>query len=224
MEAKKLFNVKTLVVLAVLSAIAYILASVIRIPLVPGPVNLGYEPKDVVLVIAGFLYGPFAPLAMAAAIALLEGFTTSVLGPIGIPMNFISSVAFACTASVIYKKWHTLKGASVGLVISVFLTVIVMLLWNYALTPILMGWPRERVVPLLVPLFLPFNLIKYSLNAAFTVMLYKPLRIALGKSGILPASKSPDSKPSKLSIGVILAAAFVIITCVVVALSWQGLI
>jgi len=224
MNTKRKLDVKTLAVLGVLSAIAFILASLIRIPLVPTVGFLGYEPKDVILVIAGFLYGPFAPLTMAAVISLVEGFTTSVLGPIGIPMNFISSVAFCCTASAIYRKWHTLIGAAVGLGVGVVLTTGVMLLWNYALTPILMGFPRPAVEEMLIPGFLPFNLIKYTLNAAITMLLYKPIRKALDKSRLMPISAESETNPTKISLGVLLISAFILITCIVVVLSWQGII
>jgi riboflavin transporter FmnP len=224
MKIKKKLDLKTLTVLGVLCAIAYILASLIRIPLVPAVGFLGYEPKDVVFVIAGFLYGPFAPLVMAAVIALLEGFTTSVMGPIGIPMNFIASVTFGCTASIVYRKWHTIEGAVVGLTLSVVLTTGVMLLWNYALTPILMGIPRHVVEAMLIPGFLPFNLIKCTLNAAIIMLLYKPIRKALEMSRLLPVSAEPDAKPAKISIGVLLVSAFILITCIVVVLSWQGII
>ena len=222
-KAKKV-DLKTMVVLAMLSAVSFILASLIRIPLVPAVGFLGYEPKDVIYVIAGFIYGPAAPLVMATVVSLVEGFTTSVMGPIGIPMNFIASVAFACTASAIYKKWRTLAGAAVGLLISVVVTTIVMLLWNYALTPILLGYPRAAVEAMLIPGFLPFNLIKCTLNAAITMLLYKPIRNALSKSRLLPAAKRHDEKASKLSIGVLLISAFIIITCIAVVLSWQGII
>jgi len=221
---KKKLDVKTLTVLGMLSAIAYILASLIRIPLVPAVGFLGYEPKDVILVIAGFLYGPFAPLAMAAVIAVVEGFTTSVMGPIGMPMNFIASVAFCCTASAIYKKWHTLIGAAIGLAAGVILTTIVMLLWNYALTPILLGIPRPVVEGMLIPGFLPFNLIKCTLNAAITMLLYKPIKKALGMSKLIPVSPETGEKPSKISLGVILISAFILLTCIAVVLSWQGVI
>ena len=224
MNKEKKLNVKTIVVLAALSAIAYILASVIRIPLVPAVGFLGYEPKDVILVIAGFIYGPVAPLVMATVIALLEGFTTSVMGPIGIPMNFIASCAFACTASAIYKKWRTLTGAAVGLTVGVVVTTIVMLLWNYALTPILLGIPRPVVQAMLIPGFLPFNLIKGTLNAAITMLLYKPLRAALDKSRLLPITDGSVSGNRKISTIALLASAFVLITCIVVVLSWQGVI
>ena len=225
MNSGRKFDVKMFVVLAMLSAVAYILASLIRIPLVPAVGFLGYEPKDVVLVIAGFIYGPVAPLVMAVVISLLEGVTTSVLGPVGIPMNFIASVSFACTASFIYKKRKTIAGAGIGLGVGVIVTTVVMLLWNYALTPILMGMPRAAVVQLLVPGFLPFNIIKGALNASIALLLYKPVRKALGRSGLLPVSgDSKAARASKVSVGVILVALFVILTCAFVVLSWQGVI
>jgi len=217
-------NVKMLVILAMLSAVAFVLASVIRIPLVPAVGFLGYEPKDVVLVIAGFIFGPLAPLAMITVISLLEGFTTSVLGPIGIPMNFIASAAFSCTASVIYKKWKTLRGAAVGLGVGVVVTTVIMLLWNYALTPILLGIPRQAVEELLIPGFLPFNLIKGTLNAAIAMLLYKPIRIALSNARLLPISDDSEERAAKISIVTLLVSMFIVITCVLVVLSWQGVI
>ena len=224
MISDKRLNTKTFVVLAMLSAIAYILASILRIPLVPAVSFLGYEPKDVVLVIAGFLYGPLAPLVMSVTISLIEGFTTSALGPIGIPMNLISSCAFACTASFIYLKKHTLKGAIIGLAIGTVTVTGVMLLWNYALSPILMGWPRSVIRDLLIPGFLPFNLIKGTLNSAITVLLYKPIRKALGKSKLLPVPASSDVKLSKVNLWALLVPAFIILTCAMVVLSMRGII
>jgi len=216
---------RKLTILALLSAIAYILASLIRIPLVPAVGFLGYEPKDVILVIAGFIFGPIAPLLMISVIALLEGFTTSVLGLIGIPMNFIASVSFCCTAAAIYKKWRTLFGAAVGLAVGVVVNTVVMLLWNYSLTPILMGIPREQVEALLIPGFLPFNLIKGALNASIAMLLYKPLRMALAGARLLPKSEElAENTSGKINIGALLVSALIVLTCVLVVLSWQGVI
>ena len=50
-------NVRKLVILAVLSAIAYLTVFFIRIPMVE---FLKYEPKDVIITIAAFLFGPLA--------------------------------------------------------------------------------------------------------------------------------------------------------------------
>ena len=54
---KKTFSVKRMVLLAMMAAIAYVMMCFIRIPVV---MFLKYEPKDVIITIAGFLFGPFS--------------------------------------------------------------------------------------------------------------------------------------------------------------------
>ncbi len=95
-------------------------------------------------------------------------------------MNVISSCSFASTAAFVYKKKRKLSGVIIGLFSGWGCMVLVMLLWNYLIAPIYMGYPREAVVELLIPAFLPFNLIKGGLNAAITMIIYKPVAKALG--------------------------------------------
>lgn len=90
-------------------------------------------------------------------------------GILGILMNVISTCAFACTASFIYKRKRTLGGALIGLGSGIILSTAMMLLWNWAITPIYMGYPRSAVAAMLLPVFAPFNLIKSTLNASFTL-------------------------------------------------------
>ena len=61
----------------------------------------------------------------------------------------------------------------------------IMPIWNYLVAPIYMGYPREEVAKLLLPAFLPFNLIKGGLNAVITILLYKPVMMAFSHSHIL---------------------------------------
>ena len=212
---------KKLAILAVLSAIAYVLMVFIRIPVV---LFLSYEPKDVIIAIGGFLFGPLAAAAMSVVVALVEMVTVSTTAYYGAIMNALSSCTFACTAAIIYKKWHKLPGAAIGLLGGIVITVPVMLLWNYLIVPLYAGWPREDVARMLVPYFLPFNLLKYGLSAAITMLIYKPLRIALDKSRLLPVSSVPAAKPAKINIGVIVVSVFVIATCVLFILSYRGII
>ncbi|MCL2366202.1 MAG: ECF transporter S component [Oscillospiraceae bacterium] len=211
---------KKIAVLAMLSAVAFIF-SLIRIPTVA---FLRYEPKDVIMVIGGFLYGPMAVIPMSIVVSFVEMLTVSDTGPIGMIMNIIATCSYACTASFIYKRWRTFQGAAVGLILGIVVNVPVMLLWNYFVTPFHMGVAREVVVQMLVPVFLPFNVVKGSLTAAMTMILYKPIRSALVKSRLMPVSASSVARSSKVSFGVVLVSAFVIITCAVVVLSWQGVI
>ncbi len=40
------------------------------------------------------------------------------------------------------------------------LMTLIMVLWNYLITPIYMGYPREAVAKLLLPAFVPFKYVK----------------------------------------------------------------
>ena len=71
-------------------------------------------------------------------------------------MNIISSCTLVCTASYIYKKKRTLSGAVIGLVSGTLIMTLAMLLWNYLITPIYMGYPREAVAELLLPIVFCF--------------------------------------------------------------------
>ncbi|MCL2539285.1 MAG: ECF transporter S component [Oscillospiraceae bacterium] len=211
--------VRTLTVLAVLSALAYLSMFFIKIPVV---LFLSYEPKDVFIALAGFFYGPVPAFAVSLVVSFVEMITVSATGWIGFTMNVVSSSAFVCTAAVIYKKKHDIKGALIGLMSGVLVATVVMLLWNYFLTPIFMGIPRAAVAELLLPAFLPFNLVKYGLNAAVTMLIYKPVVSALRSSRLLPASENKEAPKGKLNKGVLLLSAFVLITCVLLILVLQG--
>jgi hypothetical protein len=56
------------------------------------------------------------------------------------------------------------------------------------------------------------------------LLLYKPLRVALSKSQLLPAPDASTAKQSRMSIGVLLIAAFIILTCVLFVLSFRDII
>ena len=222
-------NIKSskLVSLAMLSAFSFLVMLIKTPPIFPAPFNfLMYEAKDVVIVIGGFLYGPLSAMAVALVVALTEWFSgVSTTGIWGALMNFLSSCTFACTAALVYKNWRKLPGAAVGLIGGIAVTVPVMLLWNYLIVPIYTGAPRDFIAASLVPVFLPFNLIKYGLSAAITMLLYKPIRIALDKSKLLPVAATEGGKSSlKVNFGVIAVSLFIIITSVLLILSYQEII
>ena len=51
-------STKKLTTIAILSAMAMVLNLLIHFPLVPAVSFLSYDPKDIIIVIAGFIYGP----------------------------------------------------------------------------------------------------------------------------------------------------------------------
>lgn len=207
---------------AMLCAIAYVVMMLIHVKLVPAAPFLTYDPKDVVIALGGLIWGPGMACIVTSVVALVEMVTVSETGIIGCIMNFVSTFAFAGTAAVIYKKKHTLSGAVIGLVAGCLVMTSVMLLWNYILTPIYMGTPREQVAGMLIPIFLPFNLLKAVLNAGFTYLLYKPLVTALRKAGLIEASAG--TKASKTSWVMMLMAVLAIVACILIVLYMKGTI
>lgn len=212
-------NVKKMVLIAMLAAVAYLLVCFIRIPVIPILPFLNYEPKDVIITIGGFLMGPMTAFICSLVVSLVEMVTISTTGPIGCIMNLLSTCSFACIAALIYKKRHDLTGAILGLAAGSTTMVAAMLLWNWLITPLYMGYPREAVEALLIPAFLPFNLLKAGFNTALTLMLYKPLVSALRRTGLVSGSPAQQQQSK---VGIYLVGAVLLITCILLLLVLQG--
>ena len=210
-------NTKRMTTLAMLCAAAYIAVFFIRIPIMPAVPFLKYEPKDIIIVMSGFIYGPFSAFTVSALVSVLEFITISDTGVIGLVMNILSSCSFACVAAGIYKAKHTLKGAITGLVCGVVAMCAVMLLWNYLITPLYMKIPREVIAGMLLPAFLPFNLIKGILNGALTLLLYKPVVKALRKTGNIPSAGEETVSPA----GMVIGGVFLIVTVMALILVFK---
>ena len=205
---KPKMKTKELTSLAVFAAVAFVAMVLIKVPVVQW---LKYEPKDIILVIASFIYGPVPGLFAAIAVAAVEMLTVSDTGIIGLLMNILASGIYCVTASFIFS------GAIIGLVSASALTVVAMLLWNWLVTPLYMGVPREMVVEMLLPVFLPFNSIKVAINSACAMLLYNPIVTALRKAHLLPPKQTNGQKKmlpvilSLLGAAIILAGAIALI-------------
>lgn len=219
----KKINTKTLVTLAMLCAVAYMLMFITR-GLPPIVQWLKYDPKDVIITIGGFIYGPFSALLVSAVVSVIEMVTVSTTGWIGMIMNILASGMFACSAAVAYKKKHTLKGAVLGLMLGCILTTLVMLLWNYLITPIYMGVPRSVVADMLIPVFLPFNLLKTVANASLTMIVYKPLVKALRAAKLVSFSASAEKVDNNSKFKIIAISSLAFISCVLIVLVINGII
>ena len=215
-------NVRTLASLAMLSAIAYVVMLLSKLlPQVYGFLQL--DVKDTVICIGGFLFGPVAAAVVSIVVPLLEMFFASDTGPIGCLMNVLATASFCCTAAFVYKKMHTKKGAVIGLALGVAVLTAVMLLWNYLITPIYQGLPRETVAAMLPTIFLPFNVVKGGLNMALILVLYKPVVTALRKAHLVPESQT-GAQSRKLGAGFLLFSLALLATFVTIALVLMGIL
>lgn len=205
--------------IGMLCAVTYVMMAVGRIPVV---LFLKYDPSDVIVTLGGLIWGPMTSCIVSVVVASVEMVTVSSTGILGCIMNIVQTVSFACTASAIYRKKRTMSGAVIGLSAGCITSVLLMMLWNYLITPLYMGYSREAVAELLLPVFLPFNLLKSVLNAALTFVLYKPVITALRKGGYA-AMPEKESRRQKRN-GMTLLAVLLIVTCVLIILAMNGMI
>lgn len=211
-------DVKRLAILAMFTALGYICLFLFRFKVS----FLTLDFKDVFITMAGFVYGPLAALGVSLAESLLELATLSDTGFWGALMNFAGSAAFAVTASAVYKYNRNFKGAIIGLVSAVFCMTAVMLVMNLFITPIYAHTDMATVVGMILPLLLPFNLIKSVLNAALAFIFYKPVSQALKSIHLLPRSETAFSISKRSVIGLVIALAVMAAAVVVVISVFNG--
>lgn len=210
-----------IVVTAMLIAVSYIAALLSQlIPPVAG--FLSYDPKDAVVAIGGFLYGPMTAVVISVITSLIEMVTLSTTGVYGLIMNVISTCAFVVPAALLYKKLHNMKGAIGGLVLGMVAMTVSMLLWNYIITPMYMGVDRSVVVGMLPTVFLPFNLIKSGINTGLTMVLYKPLVTALRRANLVPAHEGKSG--GSYHAGFAVLSLVVLATFVLLFLAFTGVL
>ncbi len=205
-----------------LCALSFVAVLTIRIPLIPIVPFLEYEPKDVIILTGGFLFGPMSAVLISVIVSFIELFTISSSGIIGLIMNILSTITFVLPAAYFYKKKHNMKGALLGMILGVFLMTLVMVLWNYLITPIYMGYPREAVVKLLLPAIVPFNLLKGGINTALTLLIYKPLVTTLRKSNLITFTESETPRKRIFNLDMTLIASLLLVTCFLVIMVMKG--
>ena len=96
-------STKKITTVGMLCAMAMIVNVLISFPIVPAVSFLRYDPKDILIVIGGFIYGPMTSFLMSFICSIFEimlkgGNILDVL------MNMVSTCSFACTAAFLFKN------------------------------------------------------------------------------------------------------------------------
>ena len=176
MSRKGLMKTRTLVTAALLVALGVML-NFINFPILPAPADfLKYTPADIPTLLGSFALGPIVGSVIAVSRAILHSYTpASSGGPIGTVMDALTSVSFVGLAGVIYYFKRTRKGAVLGLAAATICVIVVSTVLNYFWAFPAYGAPADLVWATA----LPFNALKYSINAVLTFLLYKPLSVVL---------------------------------------------
>lgn len=208
--------VKKITLTAMFAALAYVLALIahfVPIQIVPSVGFLKYDPKDILICIAGFIMGPFYAIGVSVVVSFIEMITISSTAFYGFIMNVISTCAFVVPASLIYRYKKSFTGALISLLVGFISAIIVMTLWNIIITPIYMNVPRDVLVKnYLIPIII-FNAVKVGVNIALVLLLYKPLVTALRAIRLTDSAKTKFDLKSTLimcGIGLVLLITLII--------------
>lgn len=158
--------------LAMMIAISCVLVLLIRIPFPPAPF-LVYDPADIPIYITTFAFGPVSGLIVTLIVCFIQAFVLGGDGVYGFIMHFFATGLFCIIAGNMYRHKKSKKEAILALVVGVIAIVAAMCLANYIVTPIFMGAPKEAVLGMMVPIIIPFNLLKAGINAIITFLVYK---------------------------------------------------
>ena len=177
-------QIKKLAVMAMLVALSIVLVALVHFPIFAPVAFLEYDPADIPILIGTFAYGPLAGVALTVAVSVIQGLTVSAQsGVMGIAMHIFATTTLVLVAGTIYKIRHTRSGAVIALAAGVLAMTAAMMVFNHFITPYFItpdiadtaavAANREFVKTLLVPVIIPFNLIKAGVNGLVTFLVYK---------------------------------------------------
>jgi riboflavin transporter FmnP len=167
-------SVNKIAKLGVLSALGVVLMLLVRFPIFPAARFLEYDGGDISALIGTFLYGPGGGLIITVIVSVIQAMTVSAdAGWIGAIMHIAATGTMVVSAGLIYRKFRTFKGAVVALIVGSLGMTGVMAILNLIFTPMYMGVSIEMVKGMLLPIIIPFNLIKSIGNSAVTMLVYK---------------------------------------------------
>lgn len=166
---------------AMLSAIAVILAVSFHVPIIPAAAYLEYDMADIPILFITLSLGIPYGLISTIVVSVLQGVAASASGIIGIIMHIFATSILVIVSGLIYKRFNSIIGLIAALVVGVIAWVVGMIIFNIIFTPIFLGTPRQAVIEMIVPITIPFNLIKAGANSVAGAILYLTLSPILSR-------------------------------------------
>ena len=164
------WDVRELVTLAIFCAMGMAL-SFIQIPIFPPAPWLQYDPSGIVSLTAALMFGPGA----GVVVQVISWMPKLIMSPLGTLLTLVAMTGMVLTAGLVYQKLHSFKGAVVGLVVSAVPFIALAIAMNFVITPLYSGASIADVMAMVLPILIPFNLIKVTINVAVTLLVYKPV-------------------------------------------------
>ncbi|MEG2204023.1 MAG: ECF transporter S component [Oscillospiraceae bacterium] len=204
---------RRIAITAMFAAVATVLMY-FELPLPFMPPFLKVDPSSIAILIGSFILGPVSGIAMAFIKAFVHFFSSGT-GGVGELADFIITASFAVSASVVYRRHHTKRGAVLACAVgTVAISIAGVLANKFLLLPFFSQvMPVEAIFeacgavnPFIHDtnsylLFgaLPFNLIKGVLVSLLTFPVYKKLSVHIKRFiSELDGAPALGDRPAKL--------------------------
>ena len=170
------WSTRRIAVSALFVAAAMVL-SFVEVPIFPAAPYLKYDPSGIIVLVAGFAFGP----ATGAVVGTLMWLPHFFGNPFGALMGVIANLAMVIPAAAIYRARPTRAGSLMGMGVGLVCFIVACILMNLVITPLYApGTSVSDVAQLIVPVLLPFNLLKGLINCAITQAVYKTVSKLVG--------------------------------------------
>ncbi|MDD3693656.1 MAG: ECF transporter S component [Oscillospiraceae bacterium] len=174
-----------LVLMAMLAAISVVLVMLLRTPLLMAAPHLEYDMADVPVLLGTMMFGILPGLCILLIVSVIQAFLLGGNGWIGLLMHFVASGVLVVVVGLFHcrniKWWKTI----LGMVLGTIAMAVVMVPMNLIIAPIFFGSSMKDVVEMLVPIIIPFNLLKAGINCVITFVLLKALTPITSKNSQL---------------------------------------
>ncbi|WNB92972.1 ECF transporter S component [Bacillus sp. NEB1478] len=177
-------KVKQMVAVSMLSTIAYLLM-MLDFPFPGLPAFLKIDFSEVPALLAAIIFGPAAGIMVEAIKNMLHyGIVGSFTGvPVGELANFIAGTLFILPVSYMFRKQHTVKQLSIGLITGTILMTTMMGFLNYVIILPAYTWflgaqqmSSQMMLDFVLKGVTPFNLIKSTIIALLFIALFTRLK------------------------------------------------
>jgi riboflavin transporter len=177
-------KIKQMVAVSMLSTIAYVLM-MLDFPFPGLPPFLKIDFSEVPALLAAIIFGPIAGIMVEGIKNTLHyGIVGSFTGvPVGQLANFIAGVLFILPVSYLFRKKHTVKRLSGGLILGTALMTLTMGFLNYVIILPAYTWflgaepmSSQMMMDLIIKGITPFNLIKGTIITLLFLALYNRMK------------------------------------------------
>lgn len=170
------WSTKRIAITALFVALSMV-ASYIELPIFPLAPYLKYDPSGVVQLVSGLSFGA----GVGALVSVLSWLPHLFMDPFGGLMGILCALALTVPAALVYERVRSRKGSVLGMALGAVITLFVAIVGNIIVTPLYSGVTTQQVIEMIVPILLPFNLLKIALNCVITQLVYKPVSTLVGE-------------------------------------------